>query len=213
MEIARRAIATYSDADELVIDLTGQPDLPAFHEAIRQQRTAIGVTSAPSQAERRATATVLHGDPRELPQLLASQASDFLRQQRRLPAGVAAHPAGCADLILTTDATTHDRGDCNELLAACAAVLRPGGYLAVTTSSTQGTGREPGAETVARCAQLGLRYWQHVICLLVPIDNGALRPVHRPARTADATVVHRDLHVFRKPPAMATGSSEARCAA
>ena len=148
---------------------------------------------------------MLHGDPRELPQLLASQAGDFLRQRRRLPAGVAAHPAGCADLILTTATTT--------LLAGCATVLRPGGYLAVATSSTPGAGREPGAETVARCAKLGLRYWQHVVCLLVPIDNGALRPVHRPARTADATVVHRDLHVFRKPPAVAACSSEAQCAA
>lgn len=196
---------TYSDAGDLVLDLTGQHDLPAFHEAIRQARTAVGVTSARTHAARHANALVLHGDPRELPQLLAAQAGDFLRQRRRLPASVAAHPAGCADLILTTDTTT--------LLAGCATVLRPGGYLAVATSSTPGTGHEPGAETVARCAKLGLRYWQHVVCLLVPIDNGALRPVHRPARTADATVVHRDLHVFRKPSAMATCSSEARCAA
>ncbi len=92
-------------------------------------------------------------------------------------------------------------------------MLRSGGYLAVATSSTPGTGREPGGETVARCAQLGLRYWQHVVCLLVPIDNGALRHVQRPDRSAEATVVHRDLHVFHKPPAVAAPSSEARCAA
>jgi hypothetical protein len=97
---------------------------------------------------------------------------------------------------------------------ACATVLRPGGYLAVATSNAPGTGREPGAETVARCAQLGLCYWQHIVCLLVPIDNGALRPVHAPDRTAEATVVHRDLHVFRKPPATdARPSTQARRAA
>jgi hypothetical protein len=95
----------------------------------------------------------------------------------------------------------------------CAAVLRPGGYLAVATSNSPGTGREPGAETVARCVQLGLLYWQHVVCLLVPIDNGALGTVHAPDCIAEATVVHRDLHVFRKPPAAAARSSEARCAA
>jgi hypothetical protein len=206
MEIARRAIATYSDAGDLVIDLTGWPGLPALHEAIRQARTAVGLTSARMHAERRANALVLHGDPRELPQLLAAQAADLLRQQRSLPTSVAAHPAGCADLILTTATTTQ--------LAGCATVLRPGGYLAVATSSTPGAGREPGAETVARCAQLGLRYWQHIVCLLVPIDNGALRPVHRTARTADATVVHRDLHVFRKPPTTdACRSTQAQCAA
>ena len=100
------------------------------------------------------------------------------------------------------------------MLAGCATALRPGGYLTVTTESTPGAGRDPGAETVARCAHLGLRYWQHVICLLVPIDNGALRPVHRPDRSADVTVVHRDLHVFRKPPAAAEQrSTQARGAA
>ena len=92
-------------------------------------------------------------------------------------------------------------------------MLHPGGYLAVATSSTPGTGREPGAETVTRCTQLGLRYWQHVVCLLVPIANGALRPVHALDRTSDTTVVHCDLHVLRKPPAMAARSSKARCAA
>lgn len=93
-------------------------------------------------------------------------------------------------------------------------MLHPGGYLAVATSSTPGTGRESGSETVTRCTQLGLRYWQHVVCLLVPIDNGVLRPVHALDRISDATVVHCDLHVFRKPPAPAeVHSSEARCAA
>jgi hypothetical protein len=95
-------------------------------------------------------------------------------------------------------------------------VLRPGGYLAVTTSNAPGSGREPGAETVARCAQLGLCYWQHIVCLLVPIDNGQLAPVHTPRRSARAaaTVVHRDLHVFRKPPVTdARPSTQARRAA
>jgi SAM-dependent methyltransferase len=164
---------------------------------------------------RRTDALALHSDPRELPQLLAAQAADLLRRRLRLPAGVAAHPAGCADLILTTDATTNDRGDRNQLLSACATVLRPGGYLAATTSNAPGTGREPGAETVARCAQLGLCYWQHIVCLLVPIDNGQLAPVHAPhGARAVATVVHRDVHVFRKPPATdARPSTQTRRAA
>lgn len=216
MEIARRAIATYSDAGDLVLDLTGRPNLPAFHEAIRQARTAVGVTSAPAQAERRAGGLVLHGDPRELPHLLAAQAAEFLRQQRRLPAGVTVHPAGCADLILTTGARTQRGRDCEALLAGCATVLRPGGYLGVATSSSHDAGRDPGAETVTRCTQLGLRYWQHVVCLLVPIENGALTTAPTARRTAEPAatrVVHRDLHVFRKPPAMAARSSEARCAA
>ena len=100
------------------------------------------------------------------------------------------------------------------MLAGCATALRPGGYLTVTTESTPGAGRDPGAETVARCAQLGLRYWQHVVCLLVPIEHGALVHAPRRSREAAATVVHRDLHVFRKPPAAAEQrSTQARGAA
>ena len=212
--IARRAITTYSDTGDLVIDLSGRPDLPAFHEALRQQRTAIGVSSARTQRELPANGLVLHGDPRELPQLLAAQAADLVQQRRRLPAGVAAHPAGCADLILAS-AATPGRHRCDELLAGCATVLRPGGYLAVATDSAAGGGRDPGAETVAHCEQLGLRYWQHIVCLLVPIENGTLTTAHAEVRSAEARaiVVHSDLHVFRKPPAMAARSTEARCAA
>lgn len=160
---------------------------------------------------------MLHGDPRQLPQLLAAQAADFLRQQRRLRAGVTLHPAGCADLILTTGARTQRGRDCDELLAGCATVLRPGGYLAVVTSSSHDAGRDPGAETVSRCAQLGLRYWQHVVCLLVPIENGALTTAPAARGTAEPAatrVVHRDLHVFRKPDtAGGQRSAQARCAA
>ena len=215
-EIARRAIETYSDAGDLVIDLTGQPHLPALHEAIRQARTAIGVTSARKRRENRADALVLHGDPCQLPQLLAGQAEDFLQRRRRLPAGVAVHPAGCADLIITTGATYDGRG-WDDVLAGCAAVLRPGGYLAAVTSSAPGSGRDAGAETVACCAQFGLRYWQHVVCLLVPIENGALttaRAARHTAGRAATRVVHHDLHMFRKPPATeARRSMQARCAA
>ena len=96
-------------------------------------------------------------------------------------------------------------------------MLRPGGYLAVATSSNHDAGRDPGAETVTRCAQLGLRYWQHVVCLLVPIENGALTTAPAARRTAEPAatrVVHRDLHVFRKPRSTDAGrSSQVRCAA
>lgn len=214
-EIARRAIATYSDAGDLVIDVTGRRDLPALHEAVRQARTTIAVTPARHRAESRAGALVLHGDPCQLPHLLAGQAANFLQQQRRVPPSVSAHPAGCADLILAAVTTVHRLRGLDELLAGCAIVLRPGGYLAIET--TPSSGRDPGTETVARCARLGLRYWQHVVCLLVPIEDGQLTTAEASRCTAQPPaprVVHSDLHVFRKPPAAdARRSTQARCAA
>lgn len=96
-------------------------------------------------------------------------------------------------------------------------MLRPGGYLAVAISSTHDAGRDPGAETVTHCAQLGLRYWQHVVCLLVPIENDALTPApaaRRAAEPAPTRVVHRDVHVFRKPRSTDAGRpAQVRCAA
>ena len=163
---------------------------------------------------------LLRGDPAELPRLLASQADRLLRRRHHLHDAVGVHPAGSVDLILVFlpaalllghrqehSRRRRTRFDDVDLLTAAAIVLRPGGYLvAVTGGELHGSGRDPGSETVLLCEELGLRYWQHIVCLLAPIDSGKLNPPDRSRqrRSVEPTgsrLVHQNVHVFRKPTA------------
>jgi len=166
-------------------------------------------------------AVLLRGDPPELPRLLAEQARGFLHRHRHLHPGVGVHPGGSADLILVSlpallllgrredhSRRWHQRFSAFDVLTAAAIVLRPGGYLVTVSGSDsgelEGTARDLGSETVSLCAELGLAYWQHIIALLVPIDDGQLKPRRRRRRATQPglpRIVHQDVHVFRKPTA------------
>ena len=220
--IARRAIATYSDPGDLVVDpLCTDPTLPVVLEAIRQNRHAAAVVgddtfialnqrlSVARTNGGSGEAVLLRGDPPELPRLLATQADRLLRRRRQLQPDLAVHPGGSADLILTllpaTPPPGHTGFGVDDLLGAAAVVLRPGGYLvaATTTDDRNAGARDAGSETVARCEGLGLRYWQHIVALLVPIADGELqtaRPRQRAVESTTPLVVHQNVHVFRKPP-------------
>ena len=180
---------------------------------------------------------LLRGDPPELPRLLARQ-EGFLHRHRHLHPGVGVHPGGSADLILVSlpallllgrredhSRRWHVRFSAFDILTAAAIVLRPGGYLVTVSGSgeLEGTARDLGSETASLCAELGLAYWQHIVALLVPIDDGQLKPrSRRHRRRRDAwpllpRVVHQDVHVFRKPTAadsrLDSANSDARWAA
>jgi modification methylase len=230
-EIARRTIETYSQPGDLVLDpLCTKPQLPVVLEAIQQQRNAAAVIGHDADdfrdydqritaARADGAAVLLRGDPTELPRLLAEQADGFLRRHRHLDHGVVVHPGGSVDLILVflpavllpARRQEHTRRwqthfDAVDLLTAAATVLRPGGYLAAVTNSDElhGSGRDLGSETVLLCEQLGLRYWQHIVALLVPINGGQLKPPRRSrrGRAVEPTrpqIVHQNVHVFRKP--------------
>jgi hypothetical protein len=162
---------------------------------------------------------LLRGDPSELPRLLTDQANRFLRRHRHLDHGVAVHPGGSVDLILVPlpavlllghlqehTRRLQTRFDAVDLLTAAATVLRPGGYLVAVTNSDErhGSGRDLGSETVSLCEELGLRYWQHIVALLVPIAGGQLKPPGRRRCGVEPTeprIVHKAVHVFRKPTA------------
>ena len=200
-------------------------------EAIRQERNAAAVighdvedwvelgqriyaTRTPGAL---AEAVLLQGDPPELPRLLAEQAQGFLRRHRLADPRVDVHPGGSADLILVSPPALlllgrrqehsrrwHQRFSALDVLTASAVVLRPGGYLVTVSGGAEleGTARDLGAETVSLCAELGLAYWQHIVALLVPIDDGQLKPRSRRRRGERPVlprIVHQDLHVFRKP--------------
>ncbi len=206
-------------------------------EAIRQERNAAGVIGhdvddfreldqrvQSAHADGAAgEAVLLRGDPPQLPRLLAAQADSLLRDRRQLHPAVGVHPGGSADLILVflpavlllgrqeNTRRWHTRFDALDVLSAAATVLRPGGYLVAVSTGDElhGSGRDPGSETVSLCAELGLRYWQHIVALLVPIDDGQLKasPRRRRRRGADPTspqIVHQNVHVFRKPTAAET---------
>jgi hypothetical protein len=145
----------------------------------------------------------------------------LLRRHRHLDQGVGVHPGGSVDLILVFLPSAlllghrqehpgrwRTRFDAVGVLTAAAIVLRPGGYLVAVTNSDElhVRGRDLGSETVSLCKELGLRYWQHIVCLLVPIDGGRLKPPRRGRRrrgveATESRVVHENVHVFRKPTA------------
>lgn len=99
-----------------------------------------------------------------------------------------------------------------EIYSACAAVLKPGGFLVIVTKELRAGGalHNLAGGTIALCREVGLLYWQHVIALLTAIRDGELVP--RPSfwqltqvRKALARgerihlVCHEDVLVFRKP--------------
>ncbi len=107
-------------------------------------------------------------------------------------------------------AATVDAGS----LAACVALLRPGGLLVTITRSQQHGGQlvDLAALTVRAAEQAGLAYLQHVVALLAPVRAGQLRPSvtawrrrtlrARLARGERAQLpVHADVLVFSTPEA------------
>ena len=235
----------------MIDPLCDDPALPVLVEAIRQRRHAAAVIGHdPSDAhelEQRITdarnegassdAVLLRDDPSELPHLLAQQGQGLLRRRLRAAGDVAVHPAGSANLIVVSLPAALLLGrrqrasrrwrqpfSARDVLNASAVVLRPGGFLAAVTGGPprQAIKRDLGGETVSLCAELGLAYWQHIVALLVPVDDGGLKPVQRRRRHAEAApphVVHADVHIFRKPAGTSEAARqrnadpEARCAA
>lgn len=98
--------------------------------------------------------------------------------------------------------------------AACAAVLKPGGFLVVVTKNLRARGAmlDLAGDTIDLCRGAGLLYWQHVIALLAAIRNDELVPrpsfwqltaTRRALTRGDRAhlVCHEDVLVFRKPAA------------
>jgi DNA modification methylase len=262
--LARRAIETYSERGDLVVDpMCGIGT--TIVEAADLGRRAVGVELEPRWAtlaqtnldhvhadpSARSRAEVFVGDARELPRLLTLHAQRLMRPSGRVREGADARLAhGTVDLILTSppyacevadvnpvnspeplrrqDTTNygpnrsnlgHARGAayCTAMAGvydACAAVLKPGGFLMSVTKDMRSAGggalRNLSGETVALCQDAGLLYWQRVIGLLATVHDSELvmRPsfwqtLHARRRRAkgDRTqvVAHEDVLVFRKP--------------
>jgi len=217
----------YSEPGGLVLDpLCDDPG--TLIEAIRLGRDALGLTSldpernadqalALHEAQRSGAsgnAQVFVGEPCELARLLARKAGPLLNQ-RANGAGlreVARHPCGAVDLVLLGATllpleqrqprrrhwwTSAASGD--QLLSACTALLRPGGFLlfAAPTAHPNAEDTDLVSELVRIGQSHGLQYWQHVIVLCAPIENGQLHPIATTSRNR----CHGDLLAFRKPEA------------
>jgi SAM-dependent methyltransferase len=107
-----------------------------------------------------------------------------------------------------------------EVYEACAAALRPGGFLVVVTENLRAGGalHDLAGTTVELCQKTGLLYWQHVIALHAAIRDDRLVP--RPSSWQLSTtrkalargerihlVCHEDVLVFRKADAAALASA------
>jgi modification methylase len=268
--LARRAIETYSDPDDLVVDpMCGIGT--TLVEAADLGRRVIGVEleerwaklalanldHVHSKGQARSRAKVIEGDARQLPRLLSTSGRRLLNSERG--GKVARIASGAVDLILTSppyaceiaDVSTenlhsgrgplrrvdtsnysadranlgHARGGAYldamaEIYAACAAVLKPGGFLVCVTKDlrTDGALRNLSGETIALCEDTGLLYWQRIIGLLATIHDSELvmRPsfwqmlyTRRRRALGERThvVAHEDVLVLRKPPARATAAA------
>jgi SAM-dependent methyltransferase len=129
----------------------------------------------------------------------------------------------------STDRTNlgHARGDdyrtaMADIYGACAAVLKPGGFLVTVTKDLRERGglRDLAGDTVALCRAAGLQYWQHVIALLAAIRDGELVPypsffqltqTRKAVARGDriALVMYEDVLVFRKPEAAQAATARA----
>jgi modification methylase len=107
-----------------------------------------------------------------------------------------------------------------EVYAACAAALKPGGFLVLVTKNLRAGGAlyDLAGTTVELCLETGLRYWQHVIALHAAIRGSELVP--RPSFWQLSTtrkslargerihlVCHEDVLVFRKADVAVLGSA------
>ncbi|MEO3830331.1 hypothetical protein [Actinomadura sp. B10D3] len=105
-------------------------------------------------------------------------------------------------------------------LASAWKVLRPGGVLAIATTTRQQAGRliDPAPRIIRQAQGLGFRYAQHVIALRVPIDEDALVVQAGPADLAQLrdtrsralpppVSVHADVCLFTKPQARREGGA------
>jgi modification methylase len=262
--LARRAIETYSERGDLVVDpMCGIGT--TIVEAVDLGRRAVGIELEPrwgalAQANldhvhkdpgTRSRGEVFVGDTRELPRLLTLHGQRLLRPGGSVREGADARLAhGTVDLIVTSPPYACEVADVNpvnspeplrrqdttnygpnrrnlghargaayctamaDVYEACAAVLKPGGFLVSVTKDMRSAGggalRNLSGETVALCQDAGLLYWQRVIGLLATVHDSELvmRPsfwqtLHARRRRAkgDRTqvVAHEDVLVFRKP--------------
>jgi modification methylase len=269
--LARRAIESYSEPGDLVVDpmcgigttLVEASDLGRRVVGVELEARWARLASANldhvhDDRHSRSLAVVAEGDARALARVLTVQARRLLEHEHRGAARTIA--SGAVDLILTSppyacevadvnqvsgpeplrrDDTTnysrdrrnlgHARGDSylaamGAVYRACAAVLKPGGFMVCVTKDMRSGGggalRNLSGETIALCEDVSLLYWQRVIGLLATVrdDELVMRPsfwqtLHARRRRAkgDRTqvVAHEDVLVFRKPLVAASKASAA----
>lgn len=257
--LARRAIETYSDPGDLILDpMCGIGT--TLVEAIHTGRRAVGIELEPRWAKlaraniehthhhgANTNARVIEGDARHASKLLTET------QQGQVNLIVTSPPYACqvADVSvenlishcgpLRREDTSnyspdrnnlgHARGNTyltamSEVYEACAAVLKPGGFLVLVTKDMRSGGalRNLSGDTIKLGEAAGLCYWQRIIGLLATIRENEI--VMRPsfwqmlhARRSHARgerthiVAHEDVLVFRKPRPPVAKSSTARKAA
>jgi hypothetical protein len=206
-QLARRIVTEYTRPGALLVG----PACPALlRETARLGRRAVALTSDPARARQASTTLDLSMPTQHL------QLTHVCRGRLTDPA-VVADLAGQAHALVTVNLDGHaypaSAAD-PASLAACAALLRPGGLLITVSRNQQQPGRlvDLAARTIRAAEQAGLAYLQHVVALLAPVQAGQLRPGltgwqrrtlrARLARGEPAQhAVHADVLVFATPEA------------
>jgi len=205
--VARRAIDTYSEPGDLVVDPSCASGT-ALVEAVRLDRDALGVEADRTCADVAARniekarsdgapgrARVLVGDGRDLTQALARrEASELLPTSSER---VARLPYATAALVLTAVPSARPAA-LAQYAASAVAVVKPGGFVVLVIDRRR-AGSALAGELVQLLQRLGLLYWQHVVGLVAEIRGDQLRCRGRRARAAATTTCHEDVLVFRRP--------------
>ncbi|MFI7640578.1 hypothetical protein [Nonomuraea sp. NPDC049400] len=145
--------------------------------------------------------------------------------------------SGTAVLVVVQQSCTPSPGDASRPAAeaaasdvrlndvsAAAALLKPGGHLAVVTGLHGAEDRvvDPVPEIITRARGVGLRYLQHIIALRLPVRGELIDPAmsHREVAAAQALPpcaglpvsarVHSDVLLFTKVTGLSDGSCELR---
>jgi len=206
-----RALAQVAEGDarQLARVLTTQARRLVSPGDSTVRRMAYGVadlilTSPPYACEVADLNTVSGPEP-----LRRDDTTNYSRDRRNL-----GHARGSAYLVAMDD-----------IYRACAAVLKPGGFLVCVTKDMRSGGggalRNLSGETITLCEDAGLIYWQRVISLLATVRDSELvmRPsfwqtlhARRRREKGDPTqvVAHEDVLVFRKPHVAAAARAQER---
>jgi len=205
-QLARRIVTEYTPPGALLVG----PACPSLlHQAARLGRRAVALCPDPATARQASTAldVTVPAERRPLAQVRGGSLTD---------PETLADLAGHAHALVTVNFDGHaDPATLDPAsLAACAALLRPGGLLITVSRNQQHAGRlvDLAARTVRAAEQAGLAYLQHVIALLAPVQAGQLKPTltgwqrrtlrARLARGEHAQhPVHADVLVFATPEA------------
>lgn len=196
--VINRLIATFTQTDQLIIDLDNHPGTAASANWLHRRATLVTVTD--SEHGSGWSDTLLtpllprHGEPATYRTLASARL-----------VGALLRTAGCAALIISryprVDASGAAGISTDLLVRACAEALAQHGVLVLTPDPVDADGRfaDHVSHAIHVARRAGLTYHQHIIAVQEPLrsdaETGPLHRPFRPDRHRDTRPVHRRAHI------------------